>query len=129
MEHPINRSLPKAAGQMTRQTAHFRGQIKPVAEPALHLAPLPKLAHVGPQLLAAVGLTGLYNTGLRMLVIDVERNKLIHREPPGQIRHGLLKRSRMLPAPRRLRFHGSADSTLLPLYKKYLTWRARFTSL
>ena len=66
--------------------------------PVLRCAP-------GPQLPVAVGLTGLDNTGQRMLVIDVEPNKLVHRDPPVQVGHGVFKRPRILPAARRLRFH------------------------
>ena len=57
----------------------------PVNRSPLHLKPLPKLAHIGPQLSVAVGLTGLDNTGRRMPVIDVEANQLVHREPAVQV--------------------------------------------
>ena len=57
------------------------------------------------QLPVAGGLTGLDNTDQRMLVIGVEPNKLVHREPSGQVSHGAFKRPRILPAARRLRFH------------------------
>ncbi len=54
---------------------------------------------------AAVGLAGLDNTGHRMHVIDVEPNKLVHREPPLEVGHGAFERTRILPAAWRLRFH------------------------
>ena len=43
---------------------------------------------VGPQLSVAVGLTGLDNTGQRMLLIAVEPNKHVHRAPPVQVSLG-----------------------------------------
>ena len=39
-------------------------------------------------------------------MIDVEPNRLVHREPAVQVGHGAFKRRRILPAARRLRFHG-----------------------
>ena len=53
---------------------------------------------IDPQLPVAVGLTGLDNTSQRMLVIDVEPNKLVHREPPVKEGHGAFKRPQILPA-------------------------------
>ena len=38
------------------------------------------------------------HTGQRMLVIDVEPNKLVHREPPVQVSHGAFKYPRILRA-------------------------------
>ena len=88
----------------------FKGHACPFANRrprtgALCLEPFPKSARVGRQLSVAVGLTGLDDTGHRMLVIDVEPNKLVHREPPVPVCHGAFKRARILPAARRLRFH------------------------
>ena len=68
------------------------------------------------------GLTGLGNTGQRMLVIDVEPNKLVHRESPVQVTHGAFKRPRILPAARRLRFH-----SLCRLNRGSGTWAWRDT--
>ena len=60
---------------------------------------------VGPQPPVAVGLTGLDNTGQRMVVNDVEPNKVVYREPAVQVGHGAFRRPRIRPAARRLRFH------------------------
>ncbi len=69
---------------------------------------------VGPQLPLTIGLTGLDNAGRRMLVIDVEPNKLVHREPPVQVGHGAFKQPRILPAARRLRFHSFCPIDRIP---------------
>ena len=99
--------IHQAIIQMTHQAAYFKRQRKPVAKSALHLKPLPKLVYVGPLLPEAVGLTGMDEARQRLLVLDVEPDKLVHREPPVQVDHGAFKRARILSAARMLRFHSS----------------------
>ena len=101
-ETPIGTAKRRESGPTTTRVAHSVGRRN---GPQLTEGPLLFGIQRGPQLPVAVRLTGLDNTGQRMLVIDVEPSKLVHREPPMQVSHGAFKRLRILPAARRLRFH------------------------
>lgn len=51
--------------------------------------PFSKCAHLGPQLGVTIGPTCLGEARQRMLVIDVEPNRLVHRKPAVQVGHDL----------------------------------------
>ncbi len=56
-------------------------------------------AHVRPQAGLAVETTGLEEARQRMLVIDVEPDKLVHREAPVLVGHGAFKQPRIYAPP------------------------------
>lgn len=95
--------FPERQRESTR--LHLMRRPRRLLRAVLNLRPLPKLSHVGPQLPVALGLTGLDKRGQRMLVNDVEPNKVVRYEPPVQVSHVAVKQPRMLPATPRLRFH------------------------
>ncbi len=54
------------------------------------------MAQDGPQLPGAVGLTGLDDTGQRILAINVEHNRLVQGDPKMQADHGAVTCRRIL---------------------------------
>ena len=92
--------------------------MNPVSRSVLYIEPLSKLAHVGPQLPVAVGLTGLVEARWRVFVIYDEPNELVHCELAVQVGHGAFNRPRNLPAARRLQSHTFCWSKCLELTKE-----------
>ncbi len=98
--HDIHETVVKKA----RKTTYLEGQMEPIPGLTFCLEPLPKFTYLCLQLRVAIVPTRLGDAGHRVLVIDVEPDKLVHVESPVQLGNGVVN-PYILPAAARLRFH------------------------